>query len=152
MNSITPFLKFCRCISCYQTQFKCINYYYYYLFLNERFPFRRITNELKVLISSNSTDDYECDYECDFIRYLQVSLVIYLFQNKYSVGYGYLWWKRKEKVNNKRHGPFVYSEVVLILLASLNPAWHVRFESVRSKEVIIPFVRLGTCSEEMFVL
>ena len=44
----------------------------------------------------------------------------------------------------QRYGPFVYSEVVLILLASLNPAWHVRFEDVRSQEVIISFV--GQCS------
>ena len=47
---------------------------FYYLVLKERFRFGRITNELKVLISSHSTDDYECDYEwdyeCEFIRYL----------------------------------------------------------------------------------
>ena len=52
----------------------------------------------------------------------------------------------------QRYGLFVYSGVVLILFASLNPAWHVRFEDVRSQEVIIPFVGLGTCSEEMFIL
>ena len=44
----------------------------------------------------------------------------------------------------QRYGLFVYSEVVLILLASLNPACHVRFEDVRSQEVIISFVGLGT--------
>ena len=44
----------------------------------------------------------------------------------------------------QRYGLFIYSEVVLILLASLNPAWHVRFEDVRSQEVIISFVGLGT--------
>jgi len=66
INSINPFLKFCRTINWYQTQIKCINYYYYYLFLKESFPFGRITNELKILISSHTTDDYGCD----FIRYL----------------------------------------------------------------------------------
>ena len=78
------------------------------------------------------------------------------FRKKYSVKYSYLRRKRRGKTQQQqqlqRYPMFLYSEVVLILWASLSPACHVRFEDVRSQEVIISFVGLGTCSEEMFIL
>ena len=58
---------------------------------------------------------------------------------------------QQQQQQSQRYGLFVYSEVVLVLLAFLYPAWHVRFQDVRSKEVIIPFVGMGTCSEEISV-